>query len=91
MPWFNYFLSTVIAAYKEFEQRAGQSKPGRGAKTQIISQTILNQVGEFSISDIERECPGVSRDMIRVVFRQLQEGKQIVCLGKGKSARWKKK
>lgn len=91
MPWFSYFLGTIVTAYKEFEQRAVQSKPGRGAKTQIISQAILNQVGEFSISDIERECPGVSRDMIRVVFRQLQEEKKIICLGKGKSARWRKK
>jgi len=91
MPWFNYFLSTVIAAYKEFEQRAGQLKPGRGAKTQIISHAILNQLGEFSNSDIERACPGVSRDMIRVVFRKLQKEKEIICLGKGKSALWRKK
>lgn len=91
MPWFHYFLSTIVSAYKEFEQRAGQLKPGRGAKTQIVSQAILGQLGEFSISDIERECPGVSRDMIRVVFRQLQDEKKIVCLGKGKSAKWKRK
>lgn len=91
MPWFHYFLSTIVSAYKEFEQRAGQLKPSRGAKTQIIGQAILNQVGEFSISDIERECSGVSRDMIRVVFRQLQKDKKIICLGKGKSARWRKR
>lgn len=91
LPWFNYFLSTIITAYKEFEQRAGQLKPGRGAKTQIIGQAIFNQAGEFSVSDIERECPGVSRDMIRVVFRQLQYEKKIICLGKGKSARWRRK
>ena len=90
MPWFHYFLSTIVSAYKEFEQRAGNLKPGRGAKTGIISQAILNQVGEFSISDVERECPGVSRDMIRVVFRQLHDAKEIICLGKGKSAKWKK-
>ena len=89
MPWFHYFLSTIVSAYKEFEQRAGHLKPGRGAKTQIVSQAILNQLGEFSISDVERECRGVSRDMIRVVFRQLQDEKKIVCLGKGMSARWK--
>ena len=90
MPWLHYFLGTIVAAYKEFEQRAGNLKPSRGAKTGIISQAILNQVGEFSISDVERGCPGVSRDMIRVVFRQLQKEKKIICLGKGKSARWKR-
>lgn len=91
MPWLHYFLSTIVSAYKEFEQRAGHLKPQRGAKTGIITRAILNQLGEFSISDIERECPGVSRDMIRVVFRQLQGEKKIICLGKGKSARWKRK
>ncbi|MBF0385301.1 MAG: Fic family protein [Candidatus Omnitrophica bacterium] len=91
MPWVHYFLSAIVSAYREFEQRAGHLKPARGAKTQIISQVILNQLGEFSISDIEQECPGVSRDMIRVVFRQLQDEKKIICLGKGKSAKWKKK
>ncbi len=90
MPWFHYFLGTIVAAYKEFEQRAGHLKLGRGAKTQIIGQAILNQHGEFSISDVERECSGVSRDMIRVVFRRLQNEKKIVCLGKGKSARWRR-
>ncbi len=79
-----------MSAYKEFEQRAGHLKSSRGAKTQIVSQTILNQLGKFSISDIERECPGVSRDMIRVVFRQLKKERKIICLGKGKSALWKK-
>ena len=91
MPWFHYFLSTIVSAYKEFEQRAGSVKNHRGAKTELVRQTILNQVGEFSVSDIERECPGVSRDMVRVIFRQLQKEKKIICLGKGKSAKWKKK
>jgi len=54
MPWFNYFLGTVLAAYKEFEERAEQIKPARGAKTQMITQAIEKQVGEFTLSDIEK-------------------------------------
>ncbi len=90
IPWFNYFLGTVLAAYKEFEERAENIKPGRGAKTQIVTQAIERQVGEFSLSDIERECPSTSRDMIKIIFRELQKAKKIKCLGKGKSAKWKK-
>lgn len=89
-PWFNYFLGTVLGAYKEFEERAGSIKPARGAKTEIVIWAIEKQFGEFTISDIERECPAVSRDMIRIVFRQLQKEKKIHCLGKGKSAKWQK-
>ncbi len=89
IPWFSYFLGTILAAYKEFEERAVNIKPGRGAKTQIVTQAIERQVGEFNLSDIERECPSVSRDMIKIIFRELQKAKKIKCLGKGKSAKWK--
>jgi Fic family protein len=90
IPWFNYFLGTVLAAYKEFSERAGNIKPVRGAKTQLVTQAIKRQIGEFSLGDIEHECPSVSRDMIKVILRELRKTKKIKCLGKGKSAKWKK-
>ncbi len=89
-PWLYYFLGTINSACREFEQRALSVKAPRGAKTGIVLQAISNQLGEFSISDIERLCPGISRDMIRLVFRHLQKEKKIICLGKGQSARWKR-
>ena len=90
IPWFNYFLGTVLAAYKELEARTENIRPARGAKTEIVIKTIEKQFGEFTISDIAKECPLVSRDMIRIIFRQLQKKKKIRCLGKGKSAKWQK-
>lgn len=90
MPWFNYFIGIVLSAYRELEERAGNVKPARGAKTQIVTQVIDRQTGRFSMGDIEKECPAVSRDMIRVIFRELKKEKKIICLGKGKSAKWKK-
>ncbi len=89
-PWLYYFLGTINSAYREFEQSGGSVKSPRGAKTGLVTQAINNQLGEFSISDIERLCLGISRDMIRVVFRQLQNEKKIICLGKGQSAKWKR-
>ena len=88
LPWFNYFLGTIAAAYKEFEERAGNAKPLRGAKTGIVEAAINRQLGEFRISDIERECPSVSRVMIKKVLTHMREAKNIKCLGKGKSAKW---
>ena len=88
LPWFNYFLGTIIGAYKEFEERAGNIKPSRGVKTEIVTAAIEKQVGEFSISDIERACPNVSRVMLKKVLLQMQKDKKIKCLGKGQSAKW---
>ena len=88
LPWFNYFLGTIVAAYKEFEERAGNAKPLRGAKTDIVEAAINRQLSEFRISNIEQECPNVSRLMIKKVLCQMGNAKKIKCLGKGKSAKW---
>lgn len=88
IPWFNYFLGTVLGAYKEFEERAGNVKPVRGAKTEIVIKAVESQHGDFSISDIEHACPSVSRVMIKKILMQMQKDKKIKSLGKGQSARW---
>lgn len=87
-PWFNYFLGTILSAYKELEERAGNVNPARGAKTGMIIAAIENQHGEFSISDIERACPGISRVMIKKVLSQMKKEGKIKSLGKGQSAKW---
>lgn len=89
-PWFNFFLGMVLAAYKELEERAETVNPVRGAKTALLIKAIDGQHGEFSISDIERACPAISRVMIKKVFLQMQIDKKIKCLGKGQSAKWKR-
>jgi len=43
------------------------------------------------LSDLERSCPGVSRDMIRKVLRDLQKSGQVECLGRGQGAPWRRK
>ncbi|KKK88911.1 hypothetical protein LCGC14_2738370, partial [marine sediment metagenome] len=35
--------------------------------------------------------PGVSRDMIRRVLRQLKKDGEVECLGRGPDALWRKK
>ena len=87
--WFNYFMGIVLGAYKEFEERAGSIKPRKGAKAEIVGLAVKRQAGEFTLADIIQECPGISRDMVRFVFKRLAKEKRIKCLGKGQSARWK--
>lgn len=66
LPWFNYFLSTLRLAYREFEDRAGRQRPARGSKAELIAYALENLQSPFGIADVERLCPNVSRDMIRV-------------------------
>lgn len=90
VPWWSYFLGILRSAYREFEERVGAVRPPRGAKTETVRRAVFAFPGEFTISDVEGACPGVSRDMIRLVLRALQERKHIACLGRGRSARWRR-
>ena len=90
-PYINYVLFILKSACREFEERVGQLKSPKGAKTELIKSAIDSFSGEFSLSDLERACPGVSRDMIRRVLRELQVLKEVECLGRGPGALWRKR
>lgn len=90
-PWLTYFWGVLLRAYKEFEERVGEIRSGRGAKTDQVKDAVSRQLGPFAISDIENACPLVSRDMVRVVLRQLRDEGIIEVQGKGRGAKWVKK
>ena len=90
-PYINYLLYILKTAYQEFENRVGQIQSPRGAKTAFIESAISECEKEFTVSDLEKACSGVSRDLIRLVLRDLQKSKKVECLGRGPGARWKKK
>ena len=90
LPWTEYFLSTILAAYSEFENRVGKVSKGRGSKTDMIRNAVNGFIADFTITEVERACPKVSRDMIRHVLGQLREDGAIVPVSKGRGAKWRK-
>jgi Fic family protein len=87
-PWLDYFWGALLRAYKEFEERVGTIERGRGAKGDRVRVEILKRNLPFSISEIEEACPGVSRDMIRLVLRAMKVERLIAPTGKGRGAKW---
>ena len=88
MPWMTYFWGVLLRAYGEFEERVGTLQTGRGGKADLIEAAIQRRIGPFAISDIERDCPGVSRDWVRIVLRRLRDEGKIVARGRGRGAKW---
>jgi len=66
-------------------------KSPKGAKTALIESAVGNFTGEFILNDLERACPGVSRDMLRLVLRDLRKSERVECLGRGPGALWRGK
>lgn len=90
LPWLNHFLAVIRCAYGEFEQRAGQVRAPRGAKTELLRQTLENITGEFTVTDLERLCPGISRDHLRRLLKEMKTAGLVTCLGLGPGAKWRK-
>lgn len=91
LPWLDYLLGVVRRACRQFEERAGQVKTPRGAKTALVAAAVDAFPGDFSLAQLERVCPGVSRDMARRVLRELQKAGKVACLGRGPGAVWRRK
>jgi Fic family protein len=89
-PWRDYFLGTVIAAYRELERRAGLVTATPGAKRNLIREAVGHFVADFSSKELELACPMVSRDMIRLVLREMQAEGKVEKIGEGRGARWKR-
>jgi Fic family protein len=87
--WLEYFLGTLLAAYKEFDERVGMLKSKKGNKSYRVEQAVKNIIGTFSKDDIRTACPDVSDSTIDRALRQLKKDNVIEVLGKGRNAKWK--
>lgn len=90
MPWLNYFWGVLQRSYREFKERMDEAQPaGRGSKTEQIRLAVLRQDGPFSLTGIQEQMLGVSRDMVRHVLRQMKEEGLVETQGRGRSATWR--
>lgn len=91
-PWLEYLLSVILRAYQRFEERIGNVEtPRRGWKKDHIRQIIARLPDSFTYADVAERCPGISRPTISRVLSELGREDVIVCVEKGRSARYEKK
>lgn len=90
-PYVNYVLYVLKEAYREFETRVGEVGGRRGEKREVILAAMRRVGREFSVAELQTECPGVSVDMIRHVLKELRDRDEVECLGRGRNAKWHQK
>jgi Fic family protein len=87
IPWWNYFLGMLRSAYKEFERQV-ESVEARPAKSELIRQTVLGQVGRFTLADMAAQLPAASSQLIKKVLAEMKKAGQVRLVGRGRGARW---
>lgn len=89
-PWWEYFLGTLTAAYKEFESRVGTLTTAKGAKREMVRNAIERLPARFKFADVQRACPGVSYPTLKRALADLKSEGRLRCLGKGRDAHWER-
>ena len=92
-PWLfvNFLLYILKKSYSEFVERMEKTETMKGAKTELVIEQIHKMNGDFTLSQLQSSCIGVSRDMIRKVLKDLRKQGKVVSEGRGLGARWRRK
>ncbi len=85
-----YLLSTIISAYRDFEERANLTSNKLPA-TEIVKKAIDTIVGKFNKAKIIELCPNISVKSIENALKTLVSDNLIEKHGKGKSTFYTRK
>ncbi len=58
------------------------------AKSDLVRQTILMQVEQFTLGDLAAQVPSASTQLIKKILAELKKKGKIRLVGKGRGARW---
>lgn len=87
VPFIKYLLGTILAAYKDFEDRVTLIEPKRSALDTVRLAT-KNKVGRFTKQDIRELCPSLSVSSIESSLRKLVDAGELVRERAGRSTRY---
>ena len=84
VPFIKYLLSTILAAYRDFEDRFALVETKRSA-LETVRLAAQNKIGRFTKQDIRELCPSLSLSSVEGSLRKLVEEGELKREGKGKN------
>lgn len=87
VPFIKYLLRTILAAYRDFEDRFALIETKRSA-LDTVRLASQNKVGRFSKQDILELCPSLSLSSVEGALRKLVESGELIREGNGKNIRY---
>ena len=84
VPFIKYLLGTILAAYKDFEDRFAIVEEKLPA-TQMVRKASQNKIGRFTKQDIRELCPSLSLSSVEGALRKMVAAGELKREGAGKS------
>lgn len=83
-PFIKYLLRTILAAYRDFEDRV-DLVGGRLPALEIVRGAVYGRIGKFTKSDILELCPSIGKTSVESSIKQLVDQGVLVKHGSGRS------
>ncbi len=83
-PFIKYLLQTILAAYRDFEDRVAMVDEKLPA-IETVRRTVYNRIGKFTKSEVMELCPMLSKASVESAIKQLVEQGLLVKHGNGRS------
>ena len=80
-PFIKYFLGTVLAAYRDFDERMDILSPS----ADTVRSAVESRIGKFSKREILELCPNLSSATVERKLRSMVQQGELAKLGNGKS------
>lgn len=90
-PFIKYYLSVILAAYKDFSDRVELLTEKSISKSERVKRVFDRKLGKFSKNDIFILNPDISPKTIEKALKELVENGYIEKIGKGKNTVYVKK
>lgn len=84
VPFIKYLLGTILAAYKDFDDRMSLIETKLPA-IEMVRRASMNKIGRFNKQDIRELCPTLSDSSIEGGLRKLVASGELMKEGKGKN------
>ena len=86
-PFIKYLLGTILAAYKDFEDRFAIVEEKLPA-IEMVRKASQNKIGRFTKQDIRELCPSLSLSSVEGALRKMVADGELKREGAGKSTRY---
>ena len=88
LPWWEYFLGIVLAAYQELDQKLGGGElPSKADRVRLAIQ-VMPPV--FTKAELERMCPEISDRTVKRVLDDMRAEGSVGVARRGRNAMWQK-
>lgn len=88
LPFTKYLLGVILAAYRDFSDRAQILIAQNASKPERIKEIIKKHIGTITKQDIKEQCPDISEITIQRTLAELVANNDIIKIGGGRYTKY---